>query len=308
MNLTNEQLAYIAGFLEGDGSFQIMRHKVKNKTYAYEYRISGYNTKFEIIQWLVDNVGGHSSEVKTSPRQKKPYHWHIKTIQALKLAEAITPFLVSKKEEVDIFIQFSRFVSANTTKKLTQEGIDIRVNLINQIRHVRNNKNIITRDECNKVKQIKPIEYPSQTDIAYLAGLIDAEGCFRLHRIIKKKMIHPAWASVMEIGNTNSLFFPWLMTKFGGNLNFAKNNGFNVKPFAKWYIMSNQMRKFTSDLMKYLIIKKPVCAKIIEFDQTVLPNGGDRHSDLFKRTYQEVSAKREIIFNQIQILNTRGQH
>lgn len=307
MNLTDEKCAYIAGFLEGDGSFQVMRHKIQNKKYAYEYRISGYNTNEAIMEWLISNVGGTYKQIKTSERHKKPFHWNIKTKQAIKLAEHIYPFLVSKKEEVSLWLKAAHFISDNCTRSLTADVIDQRVGLINQIRSIRN-ENIVTKDNCILYKQLTKSIEPTETDFCFLAGFVDAEGCFRLHKLNKRHMIHPAWASVLEIGNTNALIFPWLMTRFGGNITFIKTKNPKGKPYGVWYVMSSQLRRFIHILCNYLIIKKPVSEKIIEFDATILTNGGDRHSTSFKERYAATTSHREAIFAQIQILNTKGHH
>lgn len=74
------------------------------------------------------------------------------------------------------------------------------------------------------------------------------------------------------------------------------------------FLMSSQLRTFIHDIEKYLIIKKAVCNKIIEFDQTIISNGGDRHSEAFKNSFRDVITKREIIFAEIQVLNTKGHH
>jgi hypothetical protein len=308
MNLTQHQLAYIAGFLEGDGSFQIMKYKSKTCGIVYEYRISGYNTKEEVIKWLVDNIGGYYAKVATSPRQKEPYHWNIKNQEAIKLAEQIYPYIIAKQDELNIWLQYAHDIISNRTNKRTQESIDFREDCIKQIRNIRFNKNLVTQNDCLRYKTIKPIVKPNQLDIAYLAGLIDAEGCFRLHRLIKKNRPNPTWASMLEIGNTNTLFFPYLMSKFGGNIYYVKSKEPKQRSYGIWYIMATQLQVFINDLVKYLIIKKPVCEKIIEFSNTIIPNGGDRHSVKFIDSFKEVLATRERIFAEIQTLNTKGHN
>jgi hypothetical protein len=308
MNLTQQQLAYIAGFLEGDGSFQIMRYNSKRSGHVYEYRISAYNTKEEVIKWFADTIGGYYGHVKSSPRWKKPFHWNIKNQEAIQLAQALHPYLISKKEEVSIWLEYAQNVIPNRTNKRTQETIDLRMNLIKKIRDLRNNKNCVRKEDIVEYCTISSNYYPTQIDLAYLAGLVDAEGCFRLHRLIKKNRLNPTYASVLEIGNTNALFFPWLMKTFGGNITFVKSKEPKRKNHAVWYIMASQIRLFIHDLVKYLIIKRPVCNQIIEFEQTILPNGGDRHSQKFKDSYKEVLIKRDLIFAQIQSLNTKGHH
>jgi hypothetical protein len=46
---------------------------------------------------------------------------------------------------------------------------------------------------------------------------------------------------------------------------------------------------------------------IINFSETILPNGGDRHSDEFNQHMSSVIDKRESIINEIHILNKNLQ-
>lgn len=310
MNLTQYELAYIAGFLEGDGSFQIMKYKSKTCGIVYEYRISAYNTKEAVISWFHERVGGYYAKVKTSERNKQPFHWNIKNQEAIKLAELIYPYMLTKKEELETWLKFSYTIIPNRTTKRTSECIEEREQLISHIRNIRTNRNLVNKEDCIEYCKIKQIGYPTEIDMAFFAGFVDAEGCFRLHRLIKKNRPNPTFCTVLEVGNTNTLIFPWLMSKFGGNITFSSALDYEKrkKNIGVWYIMASQLRKIYDDLAKYLIIKKPVCEKIIEFDKTNLPNGGDRHSQAFKDNYKSILAKRECIFKEIQELNAKGHH
>ena len=223
------------------------------------------------------------------------------------MAEQIYCFMVAKQEELSIWLAYAKDIIPNKTNKLQQKQINYRTMLIKRIRNVRINKNLVTKEDCDRYNKIIKCEF-SSIDIAYLAGLIDAEGCFRLHRLIKKNRPNPTWATILEIGNTNTLFFPWLKNKFGGHITFVKSKDPKSKNYAVWYIMSSQLRLIINELIKYLIIKKPVCEKIIEFDKLIISNGGDRHSQIFKNAFKSNLIRREEIFTEIQILNAKGNH
>lgn len=308
MELTQVQLAYIAGFIEGDGCFSIARYFSKQDGYVYEYKLAAYNTNEGIMIWFKKNIGGYYRKVKTSPRWKKPFHWSIKNKEAIKLVELLLPYLVAKQEEASLWVKYAQNIIPNKTNKRTQETIDFRMGLIDDIRKVRKSKNIVTRADCSGYGSILPKTKPSEIDFAYLAGLTDAEGCFRIHRHIKKNKPNRVYATSLEIGNTNSLFFPWLIARFKGHTHFNKNSDPTRKTAATWCIQAAQLRTILGDLVKYLIIKRPVCEKIIEFDNTNIKNGGDRHSKQFKESYKSILIKREEIFAQIQALNTKGHH
>jgi hypothetical protein len=60
----------------------------------------------------------------------------------------------------------------------------------------------------------------TETELAYLAGIIDGEGCFTLHR---EKNSH-RFASQLQIGNTDLRLLEWVKTRFGGSVNFERRN------------------------------------------------------------------------------------
>ncbi len=308
MDLTQVQLAYIAGFIEGDGCFYISRYFGKQSGYVYEYRLAAYNTNEKIMLWFKENIGGWYRKVNTSTRWKKPFHWNIKNQEAIILVESLFPYLVARKEEAELWLKYAKDIIPNRTNKLTQETIDFRINLINKMREVRKYKNIVNIEDCKKYRLDTTKCIPTEIDFAFLAGLTDAEGCFRIHRHIKKNKPNKVYATSLEIGNTNSLFFPWLIARFNGHIHFNKSNDPAKKTAATWCVMSAQLRIILNNLIKYLIIKHPVCEKIIEFDNTNIKNGGDRHSIQFKESYKSVLIKREDIITQIQVLNAKGHH
>ena len=66
------------------------------------------------------------------------------------------------------------------------------------------------------------------------------------------------------------------------------------------------LARYLHDISKFLIIKKPVCEKLIEFNNTIIPNGGDRHSKKFKEMYKKVLSTRETIVSEIHLFNKKG--
>jgi hypothetical protein len=74
--------------------------------------------------------------------------------------------------------------------------------------------------------------------------------------------------------------------------------GLDLSSFALSQIISN--------ILPYIIIKKQAAQKLIEFYNTTIPNGGDRHSQSFKQMYAEKLKEREIIVDQIHKLNLKG--
>ena len=53
-------------------------------------------------------------------------------------------------------------------------------------------------------------------------------------------------------------------------------------------------------------VANSICDKLIEFQETILPNGGDRHSELFRALFEKRQEVRERIVQEIHQLNHKG--
>ncbi len=166
-------------------------------------------------------------------------------------------------------------------------------------------EDFVTKELIGGLKGIQNTIDPRQQDFAYLAGLIDAEGCFRVKSWLPKGKPNRVFAISLQIGNTKYPIFPWLMQRFGGSVCYTEAT--KHKPFAVWSIASVKLYDLLPSLYPFLRSKKDVCRKLMEFQETVLPDGGDRHSEEFKTRYSKILKTREDIVNEIHKLNTKGE-
>jgi hypothetical protein len=300
-------LAYAAGYIDGDGCLYLGIYKSTNGT-IYEYSIQVCSVNKDITDWLKNIFGGAVREKEATGNRRIPYVWTIKNQEAIKCAEAIRPFLVAKRHEMDYWIEFA--LDTNFSKKSgylqSKEGFEHRNTLIKNIRELKHNLNIVENSHTKQLKNIRPSLTPESHEFAYMAGLIDAEGCFRVKKWLPKNKPNHVYAINLEIGNTNKLFFDWLMMRFGGSLTFIRSKASNKKDSCTWSLQAKRLNFFLPSLIPFLKYKKPVCNKLIEFQKTNLPNGGDRHSEIFKKRYKEIIVRREIIVNEIHVLNAKG--
>lgn len=93
---TVAELAYIAGFLDADGSFGLYQH---NGTLVA--RVSVSNTDMGVLEWLQEHLGGaiyHDVGQKRKKEWKARAQWIITGQPACDVARAVEPFLVVKPE------------------------------------------------------------------------------------------------------------------------------------------------------------------------------------------------------------------
>lgn len=300
-------LAYAAGYIDGDGCFYIGTYETSNET-IYEYSIQVCSVKKGSTDWLKKTFGGNI-RIKEAPGNRKvPHVWTIKGEESLKFAKAIHPYLAEKQMECSIYIEFAWTIISNNFQPLTSEGVIDRIALIKNMRHERHFNNLICKDSFYGMKNISisPSITPDDNEIAYMAGLIDAEGCFRVKKWKVKNKPNPVYAICLEIGNTKRCIFEWILLRFGGSITYCASKADNRRNSIIWNLSAKKLNFFLPRINSFIKIKQPVCEKIIEFYKTNLSNGGDRHSEIFKKRYQTVLATREKIVSEIHILNKKG--
>ena len=167
-------------------------------------------------------------------------------------------------------------------------------------------RDFVTEELINKIKSTKPSIIPTDQDFAYLAGLIEAEGTFRIKSWKPSDKPNKVYNTSLEIGNTRYPIFPWLMDRFGGNISFVHIKR-NKRAVAIWSLQSKSLLIILNRIYVFLRTrKKQVCEQLIEFNKTIIPNGGDRHSNAFKERMEAVISKRELIVEEVHKLNKKG--
>lgn len=113
----NSRNAYMAGLMDGEGSFSISRiSKPDGKHIHYAPNICLYNTNPKIINWTIRNFGGAPSwsannggNIQNLKSHKKMCQWFLtgrpRMIQFLLY---ILPYLRAKKEQAELLLEYLR--------------------------------------------------------------------------------------------------------------------------------------------------------------------------------------------------------
>jgi hypothetical protein len=134
--------------------------------------------------------------------------------------------------------------------------------------------------------------------LAYVAGLIDGEGCFGMYY---SKRLNRHYLTV-DIYNSSLELLEWLSDNFPGDHREikapSKKIHINWKPQYIWRSNNNDTLSFLKQVLPYLIVKKQQCLLAIQFRET------------FVRRECPVSQKtldlRRSLYGQMKILNQRG--
>lgn len=102
--LSAEQLAYIAGFFDGEGCVHIGGRRHNS---SYNLEVSASNTDKAVLDMLQLCFGGRIDTVKkTKSHYKQCYKWRAVSTQAKDFLSNIKLFLTVKKQQAEIAIAF----------------------------------------------------------------------------------------------------------------------------------------------------------------------------------------------------------
>lgn len=297
--------AYIAGYIDGDGCLYIGKYQQKNTT-VYELKITICSVKRDPLDLFLKKFGGRILKQARAKPQRDAYIWSISNKKAQSLLQKIYPYLKDKKNQCEHYLTLYRLIRKNKFKKMCKDKKKRRNDLIKKCRDDKHLEFHINQSFKEYCKSINFTKTPTDKDYAYLAGVIDSEGCFRVKKWKPKDKPNYVYAINLSVGNTRKPILEFLISFFGGSICIRKKQK-NSKVAGVWEISAAKLFSFIHKIMPYLTVKFNVCKEVVKFQRTIISNGGDRHSENFKKLYQEVLTEREGIISKIQAFNKKGK-
>lgn len=290
-----QSFSYIAGYIDGDGCFFLNKESDPLK---YRAKIIISSTNHNTLKSFQSSYKGSIYQVhKSKSHWKNTYHWTIRGKEALFFTFGIFEYLVEKKQDASIFIKYIK-----ESCKLKKEE------LIKTMRTKREDIREINEEVVQRLRNIKKTKSMTEENYAYLAGFIDAECCLGISKYKPKNRPNFTYKISLQCTNTNPIIFFWLRERLGGTITHVRRNHKNPKHRDQiiWNLNGSLLIPHLPKILVFIRSKKQVCQKLIEFHETVLPNGGDRQSKGFKESYGDILAKRELIVSEIHKLNSKG--
>lgn len=138
--------------------------------------------------------------------------------------------------------------------------------------------------------------------LAYLAGIVDGEGCFYIGRVKQGKYGSGwQWHVMLKITSCDECLILWLESTFGG----AKDSRYRwtskkkfTRPVYNWQATGEMLDYILSAIEPYLIIKKLHCDVMKRYRKTCKNIGSKRLSD-------EVNEARFVLMSELRNLNSR---
>lgn len=139
----------------------------------------------------------------------------------------------------------------------------------------------------------------TQTQLAYLAGILDGEGSIYIQSRIRNNSIN--YFPRFQVVNTNQDLLNWIKEIFGGTVYEKPRKHLNPKwkMQYEWFSNREQLDKILPLLVPFLIIKKKHAEIMLEFRKTFLT----------RETYKvpkETNEFRKDCLEKLKALNKRG--
>jgi hypothetical protein len=138
--------------------------------------------------------------------------------------------------------------------------------------------------------------------IAYLAGLIDGEGCFYIGHVKQGKYGNGLqWHSMLKITSCDEPLIVWLEDFFGGSKDsryrWTSKKKF-TRPVYTWQATGPMLDYLLPKVLCYLVIKRKQCKVMIKYRLTAKNIGN-------KRLSPEITEERLKLMNEMRNLNSR---
>jgi hypothetical protein len=246
-NISPTMLAYMAGFFDAEGCVAVTRHnfvtkdRVKRSRYTLQCNVS--QKSIGVIEMFHEYFGGGIYKTKDNI-----HRWYISSFDALKFLRQIEPYLIEKKEEAQIAINFqSRLTKGKRMNDryhlMSDKEVDFR-----ESQYL-----LLKKMKTKKLRQMPLVEiHPIEQIYAYLAGFFDGEGFVGI-RSVKRKKGGSYYFLITTVTQSDKahVILELFRYYFGGVI--YKNR--NRLVCSEWMVASRESKKLLEALSPYLRIK-----------------------------------------------------
>ena len=270
MNKEDIDMAYIAGVMDGDGSFSIQKLKTKrNPLYFALIQCGSWRT---FIEFLKEKIGGnivmgpvHICKNGTKGHALKK--WKIRSNHnVLPVLEKIIPFLKIKKERAEFLRSFINSTTFVRGQILSKEELARREKYYIDMIQFNDWKS------CSEKISNKSSKNMSDDPIfwSYMGGMMDTDGSFA----IKKQMINkgtdvknPRYLPIISLSSTDTRAINYLRENCNvGKLYLPKNKATSAGYHYQFGIYTKlECIEFLKRIIPYIKSKKEQCQILLDF-------------------------------------------
>lgn len=264
-------MAYIAGIMDGDGSFSIIKLKTKSNPLHYPL-LQFVNRRKEIIDFVKEAFGGDvfaakKHVCKDGSLGNQVYRWRIRSCANVRpVLEKIIPFLKIKKDRALFLLEFIQNFTFERGKLMSIDKMADReryyLKMINFNDWISFDNNISTK--LAKENTSDPIFW------SYVAGLMDTDGSFSVKRQTQNKgtdVKNARYLPIISLSMTDTKAINYIRENcFLGKLYIPKNksckNGFHYQ-FGIY--TKHECVQFLNSVIPFLKAKRENAKILLEF-------------------------------------------
>lgn len=171
------ELAWAAGFFDGEGCIQISVTRKNGIPIYHGLSVRLANVDLPSVQRFCSIMSRGSINVRTRPFQKTIYTWALGGKSVIQILCLLMPYLRAKRPEARVVFKFSELRSSvKRVGTILREELD---DIYWELRLLKHQQRQVpyTGDRYDTDLQLRN----RPTDHAWLAGLIDAEGCIAMY-------------------------------------------------------------------------------------------------------------------------------
>jgi len=144
-------------------------------------------------------------------------------------------------------------------------------------------------------KDYLPTTY-RQVDLAYMAGIVDGEGCFFIGKIPKKSgdgYVSEHFRGVLKVDNTDKRLCDWIDSVFSGTSS-ARTRSTSSRKYEReiftWIATGDRLLDLCEQILQYLVIKKEHCKTMIKFRKSYTNKLGSN-----KLSHETIAVRQECL-------------
>lgn len=319
--LSAEELAYLAGMVDGDGSVQVRRsHTAAGSVYMPVIRID--NTNRELIEHIDQMVGlgCRFTAKRRATRHKEAYGWSITGFAAALLLIRLLPHLRIKDAHAGFATALLEQCGPRDVRRvLTADQRARGQQIFERVRDLNAGPATLPRLEHvlvpstsaphgQRVQQsrgarLNPL--PPVT-LAYLAGLVDSEGRIGINTITDQRYetTQPRHRVRLDVSSTHLPTLLWLREQTGlGQIGVLTTPGDRLRSAWRWSLWTRQAEQLLVAIRPFLKSKAGQASLALELlDVQAVPV---RHRGRWSASH---SRKQQRIVARIAELNRRGPY
>lgn len=281
MENKKEIMAYLAGVMDGDGSFSVGKLSNKSLNPLYFPLIQCRSWRPEYLDLLKDTFGGNftTSKARHICKDGSPGNiskqWRLRGNKNCKYAlESLIPYLRIKRDRAMHLLEFIENNPFIPGKPLTNEVLISRES--SYLKAIKFND--WTSAHSSITTKLASSTTNNAVVLSYIAGLMDTDGSFSIKKQVKNSgtdVKNPRYSPTIQLSMTDARAINFIRNNCNlGKVYVPKNRDTNIGIHYHWSIYSkNEAIIFLEKILPFLRAKKVNALLLLEFCKTIKNTG-----------------------------------